>query len=196
MRLITHTAALLIAAFVVAGPARAADHLEPFNMTIASRQALVQGGFSDAIAPEVRVRGFVIPSFDREFAVGIAEKRGRQRLFVLAPGAKRVSRCEILLPRRVAERSIDAWRAMLFRVRKPAAPTVGLNGVTYVYSMEADGTTLAGQTWSPDPKTPPGMLMRMTYTMREYCLARRPDHLRELERLAGELLTRVQADGA
>lgn len=237
--------AVILAAIVLAAPARATDRLEPLDTKESSYRDLVESAFHDAFAPEVRVRAIVYVSSataDREFAVGLAETGGRHNLFVLTPGAQllgyahvddmdkgrveagyrdartgrfvdsrakvlarlppreealRVGRCEVPLPRADAQRTVQAWREMLLRVRKPDRQTYGLDGRTYVYAMQADGRTVSGETWSPDPrdKSLPGLLVAMTYAMRDYCLTRRDRNLHDLKRLSDELLARVGEEG-
>ena len=59
--------------------------------------------------------------------------------------------------------------------------------------MEADGRSLSGSTWSPDPKgaTRASLLVDITHALRDYCRARDTAGLRDLDRLTADLLARA-----
>ena len=229
-------AAWLALVLLGGAPAAAGEHLEPVRTgSYPGYQDLVRAALAEAFAPQVRIRAIVYPSFEREYAVALAETRGRHTLVVLEARARfweyatvdmmnegkmdpfyldmrrervdsrveilaklppraeamRPARCEAPLPRTLARRTVAVWRAMLEGPRD--RPTMGLDGVTYVYSMEADGRSLSGSTWSPDPKgaTRASLLVDITHALRDYCRARNTAGLRDLDRLTADLLARA-----
>jgi hypothetical protein len=76
---------------------------------------------------------------------------------------------------------------MLEAVRPDEELMPGLDGTTYVFSMESDGRTLAGETWTPREGTLPAKLARLAATMLGYCQTKGAKSLREVRTLAREL---------
>jgi hypothetical protein len=80
-----------------------------------------------------------------------------------------VKRCEVEIPKEVAESAIDAWEQMLRRTRYPAASSTGLDGVTIHFSMDTKFQRLAGKIWSPKPESQTGQLVQISRHMYRMC---------------------------
>lgn len=78
-------------------------------------------------------------------------------------------RCDAAIDSNLALRLIAVWREMLARARKPPRPELALDGTDFNFAMRSGDRDIAAKTWSPDPSTPPGMLVRIAETMTSLC---------------------------
>lgn len=98
-----------------------------------------------------------------------------------------LARCAVPVDDAAAAGVTAAWRSMLEAVRPDEDLMPGIDGTSYLFSMEADGRALAGETWTPRPGTRPAKLASLAEAMREYCETRAAGHLEEIAKLAREL---------
>jgi hypothetical protein len=98
-----------------------------------------------------------------------------------------LERCSASVDDRLAESLTGAWRLMLEAVRPDETLMPGLDGTTYIFSMESDGRALAGETWTPREGTRPARLARLAEAMREYCERPATGRLTEISELAHSL---------
>ncbi|HEX6375773.1 MAG TPA: hypothetical protein VFZ91_08625 [Allosphingosinicella sp.] len=104
-----------------------------------------------------------------------------------------LSRCAVTVDDAVAAGVTAAWRRMLETVRPGEQLMPGLDGTSYIFSMETDGGALAGETWSPRAGTRPAKLARLAEAMREYCETKAAEPLAEIRNLAHALARRRRA---
>lgn len=103
------------------------------------------------------------------------------------PGDLPLARCATPIDDGLAANLIGAWRSMLEAVQPDEELMPGVDGTTYVFSMESDGRALAGETWTPQEGTPPAKLAHLAETMLGYCQAKEPKLLGEIRALGREL---------
>jgi hypothetical protein len=103
------------------------------------------------------------------------------------PADMPLSRCSAPVEPALAAGVATAWQTLLEAVDTEENLMPGLDGTTYVFSMETGGRSLAGQTWTPNEGTPPAKLARLAGAMRRYCEAKAPEALLEMEALARDL---------
>lgn len=101
----------------------------------------------------------------------------------LPPSPKDVKdvRCEYPIEAAFAARIIDAWQQMLRSTRYSKDPVMGLDGTIYHFFAKSGVQSMAGQTWSPDPATAPGMMVAIADAMKALCTAKDAASLRALE---------------
>lgn len=80
-------------------------------------------------------------------------------------------RCEQPVGAELARRIEVLWRKMLVDARPPEHVIGGKDGVTYRFSMAADGRDLSGEVWSPRGGSTTGLLVAVGERMRDYCNA-------------------------
>jgi hypothetical protein len=100
------------------------------------------------------------------------------------PADMPLSRCAVTVDPALAAEVIAAWRTMLAAVETEEDLMPGLDGTTYVFSMETGGRSLAGETWTPNEGTAPARLARLAEAMHRYCEKRAPEALVEIKSLA------------
>lgn len=67
---------------------------------------------------------------------------------------------------------------MLYAAHYSRGPTHGHDGETYHFSAKGWGRHyIAGYTWSPDPETQTGKLVKLTELMSDYCHDAEPETL-------------------
>jgi hypothetical protein len=94
-----------------------------------------------------------------------------------------LNRCSVPVEARLAADLTKAWRNMLEAVRSDEDLMAGVDGTSYVFSMEFEGRALAGETWTPSEGTAPAKLALLADTMRRYCETRDAGLLPEIGRL-------------
>lgn len=107
------------------------------------------------------------------------------------PKDVKVIRCEYQIERALGVRIVDVWRRMLLETRYSKEPTMGLDGTIYHFYAKNGYRRMAGQTWTPDPATKPGILAEMSYDMKKLCTTRDVARLRELETLTNTLSSKL-----
>jgi hypothetical protein len=110
------------------------------------------------------------------------------------PRDVKIDRCEAPIDADLAGEVIQSWARMLDGVRPERSSGFGVDGETYDFSMERDGRTLTGSTWSPDPATPPGLLVLMVAEMRNYCRMNDAARLKGLRESSSALSRRLAAE--
>jgi hypothetical protein len=110
-----------------------------------------------------------------------------------APGPKDIPlvNCNLPIETGLAQIIIDDWRAMLMQVRNGSPRRLGADGNEYHFSLKEGAVTMAGQTWSPEQSSAPGMLLNLALAMKQIC--DRPDGalLARLKDQATALQTRL-----
>jgi len=81
----------------------------------------------------------------------------------------KVDRCEAQLDSNLAVEIIDAWTRMLEDTKHPQDTTGGFDGTTYHFSMRQVFRIMSGKTWSPSPRSKPGLLVSVAESMIDYC---------------------------
>jgi len=127
---------------------------------------MAQGGQIQAYKPD----GSPDTGYEARVKAGLPER----------PEALKLERCEVRLKPALAAELVADWRAMLAKVRPGYRPDMGLDGETYLFSMEVDDRTLAGGAWSPEPDSEPGRLVAVVEAMRDACRSRRSGDMRKL----------------
>jgi len=79
-------------------------------------------------------------------------------------------RCEIEISPVLAKSIVADWHAVLMQTRYDTHPRQGMDGSNYEFSMPTDQRELAGQIWTPDVDTSPGMLVAVAHDMAGYCI--------------------------
>ena len=77
----------------------------------------------------------------------------------------KINRCEASLTPALAIDIIELWNHMLLKTTYAPEYSGGPDGVTYHFS----NNSMAGQTWSPNPKSEPGKLVDIVRGMISYC---------------------------
>ena len=103
------------------------------------------------------------------------------------PADLALHRCAVPVDGRLAGDLAGAWRSMLEEVRPDEELMPGVDGTTYVFSMESGGRALGGQSWTPREGTRPARLARLAEAMLSYCLTRKAAPLGRIRTLAREL---------
>lgn len=210
--------AVLLACVLAAG-CRTADerawiaaqrYLEPELGILASGDSSYESKltalFSKGYESDVVFRMVCIPSFEHEWLVGIRKSGGICRAFVLRPDNQvwKTERrpLEERVPIRVTETSADLdaptarlladlWSGMLLSARHPPGLIIGVDGVSYYFSMYIPGHGPAsGKTWSPAPDSRTGLLAALGRSLAEYVDVppeRKPEVLAEIRRTAEQL---------
>lgn len=62
---------------------------------------------------------------------------------------------------------------MLLGTRYADDDILGMDGVTYHFSMDLGRETMAGKTWSPDPESKPGKLVKISDLMVDFAKTRK-----------------------
>ena len=178
-------------AILCAFSATASENLRPARSPLAGEITInytdVISVLADAYTRDVLARAVVIGSRSPEYAVGIKSDSGTYRIFHAQPAevSKDLSRLEVLAPKdfrdlkvdrcqvgiepELARRLVRLWEAMLLRTRFPMEPRIGFDGATYHFSMPHNFQNLAGNVWSPPPKSNTGLLVGITETMVSMC---------------------------
>jgi hypothetical protein len=95
------------------------------------------------------------------------------------PGDLPVSGCVAPVDAALAETLVTSWRRMLQSVEPNER--LGLDGVTYVFSMPSSTGELVGEIWSPEEGSRTGDLVSLAGAMRAYCLKPDPETLGTLK---------------
>lgn len=103
------------------------------------------------------------------------------------PGDLPLTRCAVAIDPALATVLQAVWRRMLDEVRPGERLEGGADGTAYRFSMELDGRSRSGETWSPERGTRMARLVRIAEAMREYCETRQAARLQELSRLTRQL---------
>ena len=96
-----------------------------------------------------------------------------------------LERCEKPMDAALAGRVRRAWVGMLRETHYPLHDGTGLDGVSFHFSAWDEYQPLAGQTWSPDVTSKPGMLAELAQTLVRFCDGKAPPA--SLERQADAL---------
>jgi hypothetical protein len=134
--------------------------------------------------PPKDINAYVVclPSFSPEWALQLRRcsdgfilsmaTAGRQLWSCADPGAVQVQRGETTIAEDLAAAIRHAWRDALAMVRHPSQALYGLDGENYHFALsDPDIGRMAGWTWSPDEGSPPGKLVKLAETLRQYVLA-------------------------
>lgn len=80
-----------------------------------------------------------------------------------------LERCEKPMDTTLAERVKKVWVGALREAHYPLHDATGLDGVSFHFSAWDEYQPLAGQTWSPDETSKPGMLAELAETLVRFC---------------------------
>ncbi|MCF6197760.1 MAG: hypothetical protein L3J50_13780 [Emcibacter sp.] len=202
--------------FIFNNMANAADHLEPEESQFSGLLHTPEEGyipktmifsgyewevimtFREVYKDNIKARAIVIPSFQPEYAIGIAQEETGFVIFhlsikeqlwgqTISPRKNRtknkpanlqnaentknheLNRCIRSLDTPIAEKIENIWRSMLYGTRFSKTSGGGLDGTNYHFSMREEYQDLYGQTWSPNKLSKPGMLVSITDEMVRYC---------------------------
>lgn len=100
---------------------------------------------------------------------GKLELSGAKLQFPQAPKDMPLDRCTLPIDDALAGTVISDWRRMLMEVRQGYPRRLGADGAIYHFSMQERAISMAGQIWSPQSDTRPGMLLDLASAMRDAC---------------------------
>ena len=111
-----------------------------------------------------------------------------------APGPKDIPlvNCNLPIDTELAQIIISDWRTMLMQVRNGSPRRLGFDGNDYHFSLKDGGVIMAGQTWSPEQSSAPGMLVALALTMKQVCDRPNDALLARLKVQATTLQTRLK----
>jgi hypothetical protein len=99
-----------------------------------------------------------------------------------------LKKCSAPLNHDLALQLTTIWETMLLHTRYQKKDMMGLDGVTYHYSMRSGHKDFAGKVWSPDPETKTGKLVTITEALAKYCETPDPGNQKALSNAAKALL--------
>lgn len=170
----------------------APNHLVPEDSPYAGMlRSAPSSEFNHLFDRTVVARMIAEPSFVPAYGVGLKVDANRYGLLVFsAPFAQsKGHRCEKDIEPELGKRAIAAWRQVLLGMRFSDDPVFGADGVTVHFSMlEAFDFSphqdpqrkirlsqlLYGQIWTPDPGTPPALLLDLADSLADLCEADSP----------------------
>ena len=198
-----------IPALLLAPCAFGLEHLEPETSQFEGPgrhdyDAALIATFKDAYSKDSVLRAIVSPSFFSDSAIALKKRRSNYILHGLTSkksvwysahedeeGTKfepvDITECEQSIDTSLGQQLTKVWETMLLATRYQRKDFIGLDGVTYHFSMSASWGRLAGKAWSPEPDTLPGKLVEVTDAMVVYCKSGETDALKKLRVLASQL---------
>ena len=78
-----------------------------------------------------------------------------------------VTTITVEFPQTVAERVLKVWRRMLLRTRWEEGFDLGNDGTTYFFALGG----MCGETWSPQKRQSPKLLVELGHSLIDYCKA-------------------------
>lgn len=110
------------------------------------------------------------------------------------PKDVKVNRCEYGIDPAFGVKLAGAWADVLLETRYSEKLTLGLDGTIFHFYARRDNQRMAGQTWSPNSDTKPGMLADIAYGLRDLCKTKDASHLQKLEALTDKLVSKLKAE--
>lgn len=100
--------------------------------------------------------------------------------------------CEIEISSDLGENIVTIWENLLLRTTYGDRPPLGRDGIDYHFSMRANGRSMAGKVWEPDPQSTTGAMVSMTDSMKNLCLTGDRNLLAQLEPQVAGMLMRFE----
>ena len=98
-----------------------------------------------------------------------------------------VTRCSAPIGDEVADALVMSWSRMLSEARPEKDWMGGLDGTTYLFSMEQAGRSMAAETWSPKRGTRPAKMATIAESLFAFCESRDESRLQSVAMLANGL---------
>lgn len=88
------------------------------------------------------------------------------------PTAIKLAECELPIDSGTAQSLLSSWRTLLLQTHYDSKATLGVDGDSYHFSMNADHQELAGKVWSPPDQSDIGRLVNIVYLIKKACPTR------------------------